>query len=175
MSLSGIARKRLPPPLPSGATVRQFGDDGRFRLTPETVHRLGDFVTWLEQVWEDWSCEPRATLSGKGWNPEFKRLFWTGMQTRLVDVAPLAAQAASWAPLTWKFTGTGDERGWAHIAGLMRSMRDGRPVPPLVVGRDKKLPGGFALLDGRHRVLAAKKLGVAQLWAIDLSIYGCKT
>lgn len=55
-----------------------------------------------------------------------------------------------------------DDRGEDHVRQITETMRAAaHELPPIVVGKDQ----GF--MDGRHRLLAARSLGVETLQAID--------
>lgn len=78
-----------------------------------------------------------------------------------VHYMPIAKAMKDVAP--WGMAGDdGDERGEPHIAELMKSMQSGMLLPPAVT--DEK----GDIIDGRHRIHAASRLGVKQIPFIRL-------
>lgn len=70
--------------------------------------------------------------------------------------------AISWKPFD-DFTRLGfdDDSDWFFVDGLIRRIRAGEDIPPL-------LRSGKQLLDGVHRAWAARKMGLRLAPTIDL-------
>lgn len=101
-----------------------------------------DMQVLLEQFLEEYDCN-------------WETLALEGSSLPLIEaqVAPLAQVAETFG---W------DYRGPEHVQQLAQTMRTApHEIPPIVVGQ------GQAFMDGRHRLLAARLVGIDTLPAID--------